>query len=92
MLYSAESFSLQSLESEGLQHHLTAFAESFSNLRAVIYPPVKGESQLGETRPILMEVVEKEHKRALVRKAIIEKRKEEREQQLLEMVSRPFFH
>lgn len=41
---------------------------------------------MGETLSDLVEVVEKEHKRLLARKSIIEKRKEEQERHLLEMV------
>lgn len=52
----------------------------------MIYPPAKRISKLGETLSDLVEVVEKEHKRLLARKSIIEKRKEEQERQLLEMV------
>ncbi|KAL0320099.1 UNVERIFIED_CONTAM: Eukaryotic translation initiation factor 3 subunit A [Sesamum radiatum] len=78
-------FGNKSLESEGLRDHLSAFAESLSKARGMIYPPVKRISKLGETLPDLVEVVEKEHKRLLARKSIIEKRKEEQERQLLEM-------
>ncbi|KAL0405093.1 UNVERIFIED_CONTAM: Eukaryotic translation initiation factor 3 subunit A [Sesamum latifolium] len=78
-------FGNKSLESEGLRDHLSTFAESLSKARGMIYPPVKRISKLGETLPDLVEVVEKEHKRLLARKSIIEKRKEEQERQLLEM-------
>ena len=53
----------------------------------MIYPPAKKARKLGETLSGLSEIVEKEHKRLLARKSIIEKRKEEQERQLLEMVS-----
>lgn len=52
----------------------------------MIYPPAKKSSKLVEILPGLSEVVDKEHKRLLARKSIIEKRKEEQERQLLEMV------
>lgn len=52
----------------------------------MIYPPVKKASKLSEMLPSLGETVDKEHKRLLARKSIIEKRKEEQERQLLEMV------
>ncbi|KAL0301647.1 UNVERIFIED_CONTAM: Eukaryotic translation initiation factor 3 subunit A [Sesamum radiatum] len=78
-------FGNKSLESEVLRDHLSTFAESLSKARGMIYPPVKRISKLGETLPDLVEVVEKEHKRLLARKSIIEKRKEEQERQLLEM-------
>ncbi|KAL7109650.1 hypothetical protein ACP275_06G187300 [Erythranthe tilingii] len=77
-------FGNKGLESEGIQHHLSAFAESLSKSRAMICPPAK-RTKLGETLPDLLDVVEKEHKRLLARKSIIEKRKEEQERQLLEM-------
>ncbi|KAL1550319.1 Eukaryotic translation initiation factor 3 subunit A [Salvia divinorum] len=82
---SAIFFDNKSLESEGLQDHLSTFAESLSKSRVMIYPPGKGIPKLGETLSDLVEVVEKEHKRLLARKSIIEKRKEEQERQLLEM-------
>ncbi|KAL3650132.1 Eukaryotic translation initiation factor 3 subunit A [Castilleja foliolosa] len=77
-------FGNKSLDSEGLRNHLSAFAESLSKSRVMIHPPVKRISKLGETVPDLVELVEKEHKRLLARKSIIEKRKEEQERQLLE--------
>ncbi|XP_051131367.1 eukaryotic translation initiation factor 3 subunit A [Andrographis paniculata] len=78
-------FGTKSIESEGLHDHLSLFAESLSKARVVIHPPVKGVSKLGERLPNLVEVVEKEHKRLLARKSLIEQRKEEQERQLLEM-------
>ncbi|KAF2288285.1 hypothetical protein GH714_005811 [Hevea brasiliensis] len=75
----------QGLESDGLRDHLTIFAESLNKARAMIYPPAKNSSKLGEILPGLAEIVDKEHKRLLARKSIIEKRKEEQERQLLEM-------
>ncbi|KAL2457978.1 Eukaryotic translation initiation factor 3 subunit A [Abeliophyllum distichum] len=78
-------FGNKNVESEDLRDHLATFAESLSTARIMIYPPVKSTSKLGETLSDLVEVVEKEHKRLLARKSIIEKRKEEQERQLLEM-------
>ncbi|KAK6141225.1 hypothetical protein DH2020_025022 [Rehmannia glutinosa] len=78
-------FGNKSLESEGLRDHLSTFAESLGKARVMIFPPVKKVSKLGETLTDLVEVVEKEHKRLLARKSIIEKRKEEQERHLLEM-------
>ncbi|OMO51748.1 eukaryotic translation initiation factor 3 subunit A-like protein, partial [Corchorus capsularis] len=51
----------------------------------MIYPPLEKASKLAEILPGLGEVVDKEHKRLLARKSIIEKRMEEQERQLLEM-------
>ncbi|KAG5244749.1 eukaryotic translation initiation factor [Salix suchowensis] len=78
-------FDTQDLESDGLRDHLNVFAESLNKARAMIYPPTKKSSKLGEILPGLGEIVDKEHKRLLARKSIIEKRKEEQERQLLEM-------
>ncbi|KAI3984046.1 hypothetical protein MKX01_035173 [Papaver californicum] len=73
------------LESDTLQGHLTLLADSLNKARGLIYPPVKKASKLGEALPALVEVVNKEHKKLLARKSIIEKRKELQERQLLEM-------
>ncbi|KAM5561094.1 hypothetical protein ABKV19_021947 [Rosa sericea] len=73
------------VESDGFRDHLTKFAESLNKTRAMVYPPPKKASRLGEILPSLAETVDKEHKRLLARKSIIEKRKEEQERQLLEM-------
>ncbi|KAJ6384593.1 hypothetical protein OIU78_027826, partial [Salix suchowensis] len=78
-------FSTPGLESDDLRDHLTVFAESLNKARAMIYPPTKKSSKLGEILPGLGEIVDKEHKILLARKSIIEKRKEEQERQLLEM-------
>ncbi|XP_010259909.1 PREDICTED: eukaryotic translation initiation factor 3 subunit A [Nelumbo nucifera] len=77
-------FGNMDLESDWLRDHLTVLAESLNKARTMIYPPVK-VSKLGETLPGLAEIVDKEHKRLLARKSIIEKRKEEQERQMLEM-------
>ncbi|GAB4848520.1 Eukaryotic translation initiation factor 3 subunit A [Ancistrocladus abbreviatus] len=73
------------VESDGLRDHLTLLAESLNKARAMIYPPVKKASKIAEILPGLAEVVDKEHKKLLARKTLIEKRKEEQERQLLEM-------
>lgn len=73
------------LESDGFQDHLAVLADSLDKARAKIYPPVKKASKLGEMLPGLADLVDKEHKRLLARKSIIEKRKEEQELLLLEM-------
>ncbi|KAJ8759643.1 hypothetical protein K2173_009290 [Erythroxylum novogranatense] len=72
------------LESDDLRDQLTTLAESLNKARSMIYPPAQKSSKLGEILPSLGEIVEKEHKRLLARKSIIEKRKEEQERQLLE--------
>ncbi|EOY11582.1 hypothetical protein SCA6_003314 [Theobroma cacao] len=78
-------FGTMGLESDKLRDHLTILAESLNKARAMIYPSAKKASKLGEVLPGLGEIVDKEHKRLLARKSIIEKRKEEQERQLLEM-------
>lgn len=52
----------------------------------MINPPVRKASKTVEILPDLTDIVDKEHKKLLARKSIIEKRKEEQERQLLEMV------
>ncbi|XP_049401432.1 eukaryotic translation initiation factor 3 subunit A-like [Solanum stenotomum] len=77
-------FGKQSIEAEGLRDHLSLFSESLSKARLMIYHPAKKVAKLGDALSNLVEIVEKEHKRLLARKSIIEKRKEEQERLLLE--------
>ena len=79
-------FCFQGLESEILRDHLAILAQTLNKARAMIYPPSRNASKLGELLPSLAETVDKEHKRVLARKSIIEKRKEEEERKLLEKV------
>ncbi|KAF5471679.1 hypothetical protein F2P56_008452 [Juglans regia] len=72
------------LESEILRDHLATLAETLNKARAMIYPPARNASKIGELLPSLTEIVDKEHKRLLARKSLIEKRKEEEERKLLE--------
>ncbi|CAH1441890.1 unnamed protein product [Lactuca virosa] len=78
-------FGSQGLESEGIRAHLSVFAESLTKARSMVIPPTMKALKHGETLTSLTETVDKEHKRLLARKSIIEKRKEEQERQLLEM-------
>ncbi|KAK7854155.1 eukaryotic translation initiation factor 3 subunit a [Quercus suber] len=78
------TFDNMGLESEILRDHLTILAQTLNKARAMIYPPSRNASKLGELLPSLAETVDKEHKRVLARKSIIEKRKEEEERKLLE--------
>ncbi|GMI65401.1 eukaryotic translation initiation factor 3A [Hibiscus trionum] len=78
-------FGSMGLESDKLRDHLTLLAESLNKARAMIYPSTNKTSKLSDVLPGLGEIVDKEHKRLLARKSIIEKRKEEQERQLLEM-------
>ncbi|KAG1365341.1 Eukaryotic translation initiation factor 3 subunit A [Cocos nucifera] len=73
------------VESDRLCDHLTTLTDSLNRARSLIYPPVKKQSKLGENLHGLADIVDKEHKRLLARKSIIEKRKEEHERHMLEM-------
>ena len=84
---------VQDPESDTFRNHLTVFAESLNNVRSMIYPYVNKASKVGDILPGLAEVVEREHKKLLARKIIIEQRKEEQERQILEKVfSNIFLH
>ncbi|WOL16202.1 eukaryotic translation initiation factor 3 subunit A [Canna indica] len=83
-LKGAVIFGNLNIESDELSNHLAVLAKSLNKVRDLIYPPVKKQSKLGEKYD-LSEIVDKEHKRLLARKSIIEKRKEEHERQMLEM-------
>lgn len=79
-------FCSQDIESDKLSDHLAVLADSLSKAKKLIYPPVRKQSKLAENLNGLIETVSKEHRRLLARKSIIEKRKEEHERQMLEMV------
>ncbi|KNA25849.1 hypothetical protein SOVF_002190 [Spinacia oleracea] len=72
------------LESDTVRNHLTALAESLNKVRSMIYPSLNKASKIKDILHGLAELVEKEHKKLLARKTIIEQRKEEQERQLLE--------
>ncbi|XP_041017495.1 eukaryotic translation initiation factor 3 subunit A-like [Juglans microcarpa x Juglans regia] len=78
-------FGNSGLDSEGFQDHLVILAESLNKARAKIHTPAKRAPKLGERLPSLADLVEKEHKRLLARKSIIENRKEAQELLLLEV-------
>ncbi|KAH9615424.1 hypothetical protein KSS87_002522, partial [Heliosperma pusillum] len=80
----AVSFSDMDFESDGLKNHLSSFAESLNRARLMIFAPLREGSKIGNILPGLAEVFEKEHKKLLARKIIIEQRKEEQERQLVE--------
>jgi translation initiation factor 3 subunit A len=78
---------LQDLESEKVKTHLTVLAKRLKKACLMINPPTferpsKQILPFGE----LQAIVEKEHKKLLARKVLIERRKEEQERQMLEMV------
>ncbi|KAL8139989.1 hypothetical protein V2J09_006010 [Rumex salicifolius] len=72
------------LESDDLRAHLSLFAESLNKARAMMYPSVRKASKIADVLPGLADIVDKEHKKLLARKSIIEKRKEDQERQLVE--------
>ncbi|KAL5228760.1 hypothetical protein ABZP36_017025 [Zizania latifolia] len=83
-LSGAVHFGNTDIESDGLSNHLSVLADSLNEARSLIHPPVKKPSRLGENLMNLATTVEKEHRRLLARKSIIEKRKEDLERQILE--------
>ncbi|KAI7740213.1 hypothetical protein M8C21_008366 [Ambrosia artemisiifolia] len=72
-------------ESDILQDHLSVLAVNLNKSRSMIYPSQPKASKLSAMLPSLADIVDKEHKKLLARKSIIEKRKEEQERHLLEM-------
>lgn len=84
-LNDAVNFGSLDLESDTFCNHLTRLVKSLSNARSMIYPPAEDHSKLGDHLVALGETVDKEHKRLLARKSIIEKRKEEHERQMIEI-------
>ncbi|XP_071733632.1 eukaryotic translation initiation factor 3 subunit A-like [Rutidosis leptorrhynchoides] len=72
-------------ESDKLQDHLSVLAQNLNKSRSMIYPSQTKASKLSAMLPSLADIVDKEHKKLLARKSIIEKRKEEQERHLLEM-------
>jgi hypothetical protein len=78
---------LQDLESEKVKTHLTILAKRLKKACLMINPPsVERPSRQILPFAELQTVVEKEHKKLLARKVLIERRKEEQERQMLEMV------
>ncbi|WJX28219.1 hypothetical protein P8452_16967 [Trifolium repens] len=77
--FDTQSGKARSLEADDLRDHLAGFAKQLNKARQMIFPPNR------KLLPCLLEVVAKDHKMMLARKSIIEKRKEEQEQQRLEM-------
>nr|XP_043635306.1 eukaryotic translation initiation factor 3 subunit A-like [Erigeron canadensis] len=71
-------------ESDYLQDHLSVLAVGLNKSRSMIYPSQSKASKLGAMLPSLADIIDKEHKKLLARKSIIEKRKEEQERHLLE--------
>lgn len=78
---------LQDLESEKVKTHLTILAKRLKKACIMISPPFE-EKASRQILPYaeLQALVEKEHKKLLARKVLIERRKEEQERHMLEMV------
>ncbi|KAH7416335.1 hypothetical protein KP509_14G086600 [Ceratopteris richardii] len=76
-------FGSQDLESDKIRNHLTILAKRLNKAISLIAPP------LAEKPPVsyaaLSSAVEKEHKKLLARKVLIERRKEEQERLMIEM-------
>ncbi|MFS7919180.1 putative proteasome component (PCI) domain, eukaryotic translation initiation factor 3 subunit A [Helianthus anomalus] len=72
-------------ESDVLQDHLSSLAVNLNKSWSMIYPCQTKASKLSAMLPSLGDIVDKEHKKLLARKSIIEKRKEDQERHLLEM-------
>ena len=86
-IYLLISICLQDLESDKVKNHLTILAKRLNKAVNLIQPPSL-ERPSRQILPFseLQNVVEKEHKKLLARKVLIERRKEEQERQMLEMV------
>ncbi|KAL2628888.1 hypothetical protein R1flu_013574 [Riccia fluitans] len=78
-------FGSQDLESDKIKNHLTILAKRLNKALTLIQPPVERGSKQVVPVSDLQEKVEKEHKKLLARKVLIERRKEEQERQMLEM-------
>lgn len=65
---------------------MSLFAESLNKARAMLHPSVRTASRIDDMLPGLADIVDKEHKKLLAWKHLIEKRKEEQERQLLDKV------
>jgi len=79
-------FGSQDLESDKIRNHLTILVKRLNKARSLIQlPSVEKVTKAPQHSPVLLEVIEKEHRKLLARKVLIERRKEEQERQMLEM-------
>ena len=71
-----------------MKNHLTILAKRLNKAVSLVGPsvPEKASKQV-LPYPVLCAAVEKEHKKLLARKVLIERRKEEQERLMLEMVT-----
>jgi len=82
---------VQDLESDKIRNHLTILVKRLNKARSLIQlPSVEKVTKSPQHFPVLLDVVEKEHRKLLARKVLIERRKEEQERQMLEMVCTGF--
>eukprot|EP00249_Psilotum_nudum_P025011 c29348_g1_i1 orf=523-3702(-) len=79
-------FGSQDLESDKMKNHLTILAKRLNKAIGLIHspPPEKAPKQMQSYSELFM-IVQKEHKKLLARKVLIERRKEEQERLMLEM-------
>ncbi|KAH9315713.1 hypothetical protein KI387_024340, partial [Taxus chinensis] len=79
-------FGSQDLESDKIRNHLTILAKRLNKVRSLIQPQsIEKATKVTLPVPVLLETIEKEHRKLLARKVLIERRKEEQERQMLEM-------
>ena len=84
---------MQDLESYKIQNHLTILVKHLNKARSLIQlPSVEKVTKSPQHFPLLLEVIEKEHRKLLARKVLIERRKEEQERKMLEMVCTKFVY
>ncbi|KAI5067945.1 hypothetical protein GOP47_0016290 [Adiantum capillus-veneris] len=76
-------FGSQDLESDKIRNHLTILAKRLNKAIGLINPPLPEKPAVSYSA--LSAAVEKEHKKLLARKVLIERRKEEQERLMLEM-------
>eukprot|EP00897_Mesotaenium_endlicherianum_P001035 jgi/Mesen1/10932/ME000095S10273 len=77
-------FGQQDLESDKLKNHLTLLAKRLNKAVSLIAPGAEAEAKEKVPFKQLQTTIEKEHQRLLLRKVLIEKRKEEAEREIIE--------
>jgi len=84
---------VQDLESwDKIRNHLTILAKRLNKGRSLIHEGIEkvAKAPQHDDLPKLLQDIEKEHSRLLARKVLIERRKEEHERQMREMVCSRF--
>lgn len=75
------------LESDKIRNHLTILAKRLKKARSLIHELRPCDEKVAKASPQhLLQDIEKEHSKLLARKVLIERRKEEHERKMLEMV------